>query len=356
MPDAHTAKRVSGGWPGRLSRRHAPSDAAASALATPERDRLVRGAHALGGDHRADEVLEHDRVAVGDEVDAARGRLGRAQPQPLDGVVDVGDGGQVGAAADPAELARVDELDQDRQQRGIALAPHEARSDDHGLEAVVVGGAHGQLGPGLGGRVQRRRVGSQRRVLVDVDQRLPGHQRRLGAHVHDPTRAGVAGGREHVLGAVDVDALELLGLAPVLGLGRGVEDGLDPVGALAQGRQIVEVAGHRLGPAVAHGRGRALRARQRAHVPALGAQPLDQAAADEARSPGDECGGHDRREPSAASRPPTRRCRSRRSRSADRPDRRASRTRSGRAGRSRRRTARSRWTGSGRSTPPTCRA
>ena len=35
IPDAHTAKRVSGGCPGRLSARQAPSEAAAAAFATP---------------------------------------------------------------------------------------------------------------------------------------------------------------------------------------------------------------------------------------------------------------------------------------------------------------------------------
>ena len=193
--------------PGRLGqarqRRRGPGGEAA-----------VRGLDALGAQHRGDELAEDDRLAVGDEVGlAGRAPLGRQQ-QALDDVVDVGRVGDVAAAADPGPFARLDRLHHLRQQRRVALAPDEAGPHDDGLEALAARVADRLLGLRLGRRVGRRRVGSQRRRLVDPDQRLAGHQRRLGAAVDEAPHPRLGAGGEHVARALDVAALEVLPRRP----------------------------------------------------------------------------------------------------------------------------------------------
>ena len=74
---------------------------------------------------------------------------------------------------------------------------------------------HGLLGPRLRRRVERRRVGAQRRALVDLDERLAGEQRRLGTDVHDAPHAGLARGLQHVARALHVAVLEVRAGAPV---------------------------------------------------------------------------------------------------------------------------------------------
>ena len=56
----------------------------------------------------------------------------------------------------------------------------------------------------------RGRVERERRALVDGDERLAVHQRRLGADVDEALDARGAAGGDHGLGAVHVDAPELL--------------------------------------------------------------------------------------------------------------------------------------------------
>ena len=53
---------------------------------------------------------------------------------------------------------------------------------------------------------------------------------------------------------------------------------------------VGQVARRRLGAELPNGGGGALRARQRPHLPALAHEAADEAAADEARAPGDERG------------------------------------------------------------------
>ena len=78
--ETQTAKRVSGGEPGRLSSRQIRSLAAAADPRHAGRDRLVRDLDALRAEHLREELAEHDRLAVGHEVDTAGGCLGRGQP------------------------------------------------------------------------------------------------------------------------------------------------------------------------------------------------------------------------------------------------------------------------------------
>ena len=67
-----------------------------------------------------------------------------------------------------------------------------------------------------------------------------------------------------------------------------MEGDLAALRAGPQSFAVVEVAHHRLGAELAHARRRPLRARERAHVPALGPEALDESASDEAGSAGDE--------------------------------------------------------------------
>ena len=58
--------------------------------------------------------------------------------------------------------------------------------------------------------------------------------------------------------------------------------------------EVAEIAAHGLGAARAHGVGGAVRARERAHAPAVAHEPLDEPPAHEARAAGDEGNWHAR--------------------------------------------------------------
>ena len=145
-------------------------------------------------------------------------------------------------AADPGEAPAADQLDHHRQQRRVADAPHEARAHDDRLEAIAVGGHDGLLGARLGRAVEGGRVGAQRRRLVDVDERLAGEQRRLGADVDEAAHAGVGAGPQCVARALDVAALEVLPPAPVAEHRGRVKCELAALGAGAHRRDVREVA------------------------------------------------------------------------------------------------------------------
>src|SRR5215212_3523982 len=101
-----------------------------------------------------------------------------------------------------------------------------------------------------------------------------------------PYAAGPAGSND-VSRALHVDSLELGGITEVLDL-RGCMEGELAVLDV----ELVKVAHHRFGAQLAHPLGRAVRARERAHLPPRAPKPLDQRAADEPRSAGDERAGH----------------------------------------------------------------
>ena len=87
------------------------------------RERAGRGLHTLGLEQPGEELAEHDRVTVGDEVGLAGTPARRAPDQALDGVVHVRDRGQVASTADPGEAPAAHQLDDRRQQRGVAPRP-----------------------------------------------------------------------------------------------------------------------------------------------------------------------------------------------------------------------------------------
>ncbi len=67
---------------------------------------------------------------------------------------------------------------------------------------------------------------------------------------------------------------------------------LAAVGAGAQRAHVREIPADRLGAPLANPRRSLVRARERSHSMAVGYEPLDQAASDEAGPPGDECSRH----------------------------------------------------------------
>jgi hypothetical protein len=196
------------------------------------------------------------------------------------------------AAADPGELLALDHLHHPRQQHRVAAAPHEARADHDRFEAVSVRVAYRLLGlrlrPGVGGG----RVGPQRRCLVHVDERLPGHQCGLGPDVDEPPHARFARRGKRIARSPDRDLLELLGRTPVADLGGGVERDLGAVRSRAQRRRVGQVASHRLRARVGHRLRRAVGASERLDGPAVANQAADQRTADESGSAGHECGRH----------------------------------------------------------------
>ena len=109
-----------------------------------------------------------------------------------------------------------------------------------------------------------------------MDQRLAGHQRRLGAAVDEaPTPASAQAG-ERVAGALDVAALEVLPRPPLAEVGGEVEGGGAAGGAGGERGAVAEVAAHRLGAEALDLGGRGVGAGQRPHRPAFGDQALDQ--------------------------------------------------------------------------------
>ena len=183
------ASRVTGGWP-RSGRTRQPASADGRRARDAARQRLVGQLDALRGEQPRHELAEHDRLAVGDEVDAAGRALGGPEPQALDDVVDVRRRRAVPAAADPRPAAFLGSRADAGHDRRVARAPHQPRPDDDRLDALR--GEHGLLGLRLGGAVERLRARLQRRALVDHHERLAVHQRGLGADVDEAPHAGLA--------------------------------------------------------------------------------------------------------------------------------------------------------------------
>jgi hypothetical protein len=110
--------------------------------------------------------------------------------------------------------------------------------------------------------------------------------------VNEPSHSRLATGVDHVARALHVQALEVRRVAPVLDLRRGVERELGTLRAGGERVAVVEIAADRLGAALTDARRGAVRAGQRADVPALARQPLDKRPAHEARAACHERGGH----------------------------------------------------------------
>src|SRR5918994_2174437 len=210
-------------------------------------------------------------------------RVSGGEPEALDSVVHVRRGGEVAPAADPAEAAGADHLDERGQQCRVALAPHEAGPDDHGLQ---VGPANYLLCLRLRRRVERGRVRPQRGALVHLHQWLAGHQSSLRAHMDQSPHTPSPAGSHDVSRLLHVDPLEIGGIAEVLYLRGGMKGDLAVLDV-----EVVEVPDHRLRAATADGGRGALGAGERAHVPALRAEALDESASDEARPACYECLG-----------------------------------------------------------------
>ena len=192
------------------------------------------------------------------------------------------------AAADPAKAPGADRFDDARQDRAVARPPYQAGANHDRLQSLAVGRPHRLLGHRLGRAVVGLGVGTQRRRLVDADQRLAGHGRRLGTDVHQAAHAGLAARVEHISRAVHVAAHELLARPPFEHRGGRVEGDLAALRAGAQRVRLGQVPARRLGARVRDALGGGVRPRQRPHATALGDEPPDQPAADEARATRDE--------------------------------------------------------------------
>ena len=228
-----------------------------------------------------DELAKHDRLAIGDEVGLAGAALVGREHQPLDHVVDVGRVRELPAAADPGEAPRPHGVGDRREQGRVAGAPDEPRPQDDGLEALAAGTAHRLLGPRLGRRVGRLRVGPQRGGLVDPDQWLAGNQGRLGPTVDEPAHTGASGAGERVLGPGDVAGDEVLPRSPLAEVGGQVKGGLTSVGAGGDRIDVRQVAADRLGAELLDHGGRGIRARQGADPAPVLHQPPHEVSADE---------------------------------------------------------------------------
>ena len=103
-----------------------------------------------------------------------------------------------------------------------------------------------------------------------------------------------AAGRDDGLGAVHVDAAELLPGPEVAEPGGRVERDVGAARAALERARVEQVAAHGLRPGLAHLRLGLGRARERADRPAVGGEAADQGGPDEAGAAGHERGGHGR--------------------------------------------------------------
>ena len=137
----------------------------------PGREGAVGRLDSLGLEHRRDELAEHHRVAVGDEVGLAGRPFSAASSSPSTTlstwVVSVRC--RLRRSRRLPGLHRPHHL---RQERRVALAPDESGAQDEGSNPGA-SRADRVLGAGLGRRVGRLRVRSQRRRLVDVTSGSP---------------------------------------------------------------------------------------------------------------------------------------------------------------------------------------
>jgi hypothetical protein len=133
---------------------------------------------------------------------------------------------------------------------------------------------------------------AQWRAFVDVDERLPCHQRSLRADVHEPAHAGVGARDKRVAGAFDVAAIKLGPVAPVAELRGGMERELTALRASSHRGAVIEVATNRLSAAFCDLGGSALRPGERPNGVAVANQPVDQPTADESRPSCDKRARH----------------------------------------------------------------
>ena len=151
---------------------------------------------ALAAQQLGDELAEGDGLAVGDEVGLARSCLSR--PRGSDprrrcrhGRYRSRCGRRRPRRTGPSRPSRPSPAAASCRpcpRRTGAAAPR-SRSP-HGWRRATASSASR-----LGRRIGRPRVRPQRRRLVDADQRLAGHQRRLGAAVHEAPHARLCAGR-----------------------------------------------------------------------------------------------------------------------------------------------------------------
>lgn len=205
------------------------------------RDRGVDAVHVEYGLH---ELAKLHGFLIGDEVGLARLTVPPTQEQTLDDVVDVGDIGRVVAPVDPREPARLRKGGEDIGD-GASGTPDELGADGHRGETVRVRIQHQRLLLRLDCAIRRRRVRSQGRSLIDIDERVAGQQRSLAATVHEAGNLGVAGDLQCRPCPLDGHQLMPGEVGVQIGLGRQVEQHLAARHAVAPRLRLGEHPLHR---------------------------------------------------------------------------------------------------------------
>ena len=166
--------------------------------------------------------------------------------------------------------------------------PEEPGTDGGGPEVGIVGPADQALCGGLRPGIGAHRLIGDRVGLVDVALRRVVGEDRLGAGVDEPVDAAPPGGRQSVLGAVDVGHPEGVGVAPLVDLRGEVEDDVAAGHPLGHRVGVGQVAADWLGAAGFDRPGGFVGAGQGASVVAVVGQRIEEAAADEAGTACDE--------------------------------------------------------------------
>jgi len=200
----------------------------------------------------AEEVPCQVELAVDDVIQAAgRGRALRRRHDGVDEVVHVGERHEVVASSHEADAAFEPFAAETWEVGRVAGAPHHAGAQHRRAHRRSPRADHGLLRRALRGSVRVERTPRDRDVLVPV---LPAKAREgdvRAGDVHHAAHAGVAGRREDVLGARDVDPAEGTGRGAFGGHGGGVHHHRAAVCRPGDGVGIADVALDEDGPPIA---------------------------------------------------------------------------------------------------------
>ena len=287
---SRTRKRVSGGGRGGPQQAARPLRQTGRGQRQPARHAAPHRRRAGQSQQPAHELPQVHRLALGDEVGAARGARARREPLHRQrvrfrGAVDVGHVDAKRTAPDPHQAPAPGAGDQRRHQVAVAGAPDQVRAQRRGGQRAVVGRQHRLLRQGLGPRIGRVVVVGIGYRLIDAAQVAAGehHARRAGEH--QPLHPVGAAAGDYRLGAGHVYLVEAARGARSAGYQRrGVHYRPAAGAGRGGGARVRQVAAHLLHAA---GRQRRVAApRVAAHLMAAAQQPLHHGASQEAAAAG----------------------------------------------------------------------
>jgi hypothetical protein len=281
-PESSTAVRVIGGAPLNGSTPHSVSAVQGRRPGEAQGHAPFAGHDPLGAQELGQEGPELQGVAVGEVVDLAAFADAGGEEQTLAAVAHMAGGREVAPAAHPTKAPLGDHHPQDRHERGVAVAPDEARAHHHHRELRRGRGEGEHLSLAFALGVEPDGALGQRRLFSDEVQRVAVEQHGLGADVGEARHARVSRGLNHRLGALDVHRVKVGRVAPVIGQRRGVNDGVAAAHAFSHRGEVGDVPTHDLGPRGAHGALGLHAAGQGADLSAFTLESLDQLAAQEA--------------------------------------------------------------------------